>query len=118
MQEKRRYSRYLTDGKVILKLKDGSGRSIKADLVDISMVGMGMYSREKISPGIETSFVLIHKYWDNPVIGSGKVRYSLEVKRDGDAIFRVGVEFGNLMEQGSVEFIVDRIQENLPKSKF
>ncbi len=116
MQEQRKYVRYLSEGKLILKPKDGTFRSISGDLADISPLGIGVYLKEKLTVNTETNFVLIHKYWDTPLVGTGKIKYTLEVKKNETPYFRTGIEFTNITEKEAVPYIIDRIQENIPSS--
>lgn len=106
MDEQRKFIRYPVAGKVILKPKDGSSRSIKADLIDVSLVGVGVYAQEKIERGVETHFIVMNQFLNNPLVGTGKVRYAIELKRLDTNVFRVGLEFTKV-EKEAIQHIIN-----------
>ena len=115
MQEQRKFARYNTEGRVLLKLQHDPGRSIKSDLVDISLMGIGVYAQEKIEVGSEVNFIIAHKFWKKSILGTGRVKYAMELKKTDSTVFRTGIEFVNLAEKEPIVFIIDRIN-NIPAS--
>lgn len=112
MQEQRQYTRYIADGKAVLKVREAQGvRNITTELVDMCIIGIGVYSPEPLPRGTDINFVLMNKFWDMPIVGSGKVKYSLEIKRQEGKVYRVGVEFSVLAEKDAVPHIVDCLQK-------
>ena len=115
MDEQRKFVRHPLEGKVVLKLKDGSVRSFTTDLVDISLVGMGVYAKEKLESGITANFVMMTKLHEKPVTGIGKVKYCLEVKKQDSSIYRVGLVFVSIAETDVIPRIIERIQLDSPQ---
>jgi hypothetical protein len=114
MQEHRKYTRFVAEGKVIIKLKDSNYRSINCDLADVSMKGLGVYVGEKLEEGSDVNFVIMTKFWEKPVLGTGKVRYVLLLKKNEGEVFRTGIEFVNT-EKEAIDGIIDHIQADMAK---
>ena len=93
MPELRKYLRYHVLGSAVLKPEDGTSRNIKTDLADLSFLGMGVYAQDKIEAGSNVRFELLLRSWIDPVIGTGKVQYAVEVKQPTSRMFRMGIEF-------------------------
>jgi c-di-GMP-binding flagellar brake protein YcgR len=93
MKDQRWYIRYKIEGTASLKPKDAGSSGIKADLIDISFRGFGVWADKIIKVGTDISFELITKLWDGPIIGRGEVKYAQEIKREEKSISRLGVEF-------------------------
>ena len=110
MQERRRYIRFIDAASVILKSEYGSPSSIKADLVDISISGMGMLAQENIEVGTKVAFEIITKLWDSPITGEGKIIYVKQIQKQDKNIFRVGVDFIKI-EKETVKCIINVIQK-------
>jgi c-di-GMP-binding flagellar brake protein YcgR len=112
MQDQRKYIRFNAEGSVILKSEEGKSRSIKADLVDISLMGIGVYAQEKMDIGINVKLELITELWEEPIVGEGKIKYAKPIKRKNDEAFRMGIEFIKI-EKGAVQYIINHIQEDI-----
>ena len=95
-----------------LKPEDGTSRSIRTDLIDISFIGIGVYAEEKIEVGTDVSIELISRFWGEPIIGKGKIRYTREVKKHERNVFRIGVEFTDINKE-AVRSIMNRIQADI-----
>jgi len=101
--------RYRIEGSANLQPEDGTSRVIKADLVDICYLGIGVHSNEEIAAGTDVKFELVAKIWDDPVIGRGKVKYAVKIKKYNIDIFRLGIEFIDINKQ-IVICIITKIQ--------
>jgi len=108
MQERRRYTRFPTEGKVVLKLKDGSARTIQSELVDINFAGMSVHSPQTSEAGIDVSFDLTINLWDQPIAGDGRIKYVKEIQRH-NTVFRLGIEFVSV-DKKIIRYIINRIQ--------
>lgn len=112
MQDQRKYIRFNAEGSVILKSEDGKSCSIKADLADINLTGIGVYAQEELDTGINVKLELITKLSEEPIVGEGKVKYVREIKRNNTIVFRIGIEFTNI-DKNAVQNIITRIQEEI-----
>jgi len=87
-------------------------RSIKADLVDICSSGMGVVTRESIEMGTNVAFEITTKLWNAPVIGEGKVIYVKEIQKEGDNVFRLGIDFVRV-EKEVIRSIINLLQKDI-----
>ena len=110
MFENRKYIRFNTEGRVTIYPKDNPGFSIRASLSDISMLGIGAYSDDRLESGTEVRFVIINKFLEKPIIGEGRVRYSKAFMRIYKEVFRIGIEFITV-DNEAVERVIKQIQK-------
>jgi len=110
MFEQRKYIRFNAEGRVTIYPKDNPSFSIRAALADISMLGFGVYSQDKLESGTEIRFVLINKFSEKPIVGEGKIRYSKGFKKADAEMFRIGIEF-TAVDNETVERVIKRIQQ-------
>jgi c-di-GMP-binding flagellar brake protein YcgR len=111
MQEKRQYLRFNTKGSVLFKTKEAQPRYIRGELVDISALGMAVYSQDKIEVGINAQFELKLEIIDSLLIGECKIKYLLEIRKETLQAFRIGVEFIEI-EKKNILYIISRLQED------
>ena len=113
MEDRRRYKRLNAEGTVIIKPEDGTSRTIKADLINISFMGITtVYVKEKIKPGTYVKFELISKLWNEPVICKGKIIHTGEIKKYGSNVFRMGIEFIDF-DKKAIQNILNLFQANI-----
>ncbi len=112
MEERRQYTRFNDKGNVILRLEYDVSRGIKADLVDISSLGMGVVTQENIEIGTKVAFELMTELWDAPVTGEGKVIYIKETEKEGKKVFRIGIDFVKVEEE-SIRCIINLLQKDI-----
>lgn len=110
MLEQRKFVRYPTEGKAILKAKQDLSRSISGDLVDISILGIGVYALEKFEPGLEVNFIVMGKFSEKPILGGGRIKYALALKKEEKTFYRMGVEFITV-DKEIIQKIIICIQE-------
>ncbi|MGD9015210.1 MAG: PilZ domain-containing protein, partial [Candidatus Omnitrophota bacterium] len=110
--EKRRYKRFNTQGRVVLKPEDGTARSISADLVDINFLGLGVNAQEKIEPEVSVKSELAHRFLNQPVVAQGKIKHTQEIKKPDSSIFRMGIEFISI-DQKAMKNFINRIQSDI-----
>ena len=110
MLEQRKYIRFNTEGRVTIYPKDNPSFSIRSNLADISMLGLGVYSQDKLEPGTEIRFVIINKFSEKPIVGEGRVRYSKGFKKADKEMFRMGIEF-TAVDNEAVERVLKQIQQ-------
>ncbi len=111
MPELRKYTRLNAEGTVILRPKNDTSRSIKADLVDISFYGMGVYTQEKLEADTDVKLELIAKLYNEPIIMEGRIKYAKEIKRQDKNVFRIGIEFIST-EKKDIQYLMAHIQAN------
>ena len=100
--DKRRYIRYSATGSVIIKShKEG----LKADLIDISFLGICIHTKEKIEPNAEIKFNLVTKFQSKPIEAEGRAKY---VTKIGSG-FKAGIEFIRI-DKATLEAILNNIQ--------
>ncbi len=87
-------------------------RSIKADLIDISSVGIGVVTQESIEIGTNVAFELMTKLWNAPIIGEGKIIYIKEIQKEDKKVFRVGIDFVKV-EKESIRCIINLLQKEI-----
>jgi hypothetical protein len=105
----RDYIRFIVEGEVLLKPEDGTSRSTKASLADISFSGISVHSTEKIEIDIIVNFELATKVFGELVVGQGKTRYIREEFLQGNKIFKIGIKFTNI-DSGIIQSILNRLQ--------
>jgi c-di-GMP-binding flagellar brake protein YcgR len=111
MPELRKYTRLNAEGTVILRPKNDTSRSIKADLVDISFYGMGVYTQEKLEADTDVKLELIAKLYNEPIIMEGRIKYAKEIKRQDKNVVRIGIEFIST-ERKDIQYLMAHIQAN------
>jgi len=111
MPELRKYTRLNAEGTVILRPKNDTSRSIKADLVDISFYGMGVYTQEILEADTDVKLELIAKLYNEPIIMEGRIKYAKEIKRQDKNVFRIGIEFIST-EKKDIQYLMAHIQAN------
>jgi hypothetical protein len=105
MPEKRGYKRFKIQGRAILKWTDGVARSIDVELFDISFLGVCVVAQEKIEAGIDVDFELKFSFSPKAMFGKGKVKTSLEIKRDDAKVFRMGIDFFDVDKGALASFL-------------
>ncbi len=113
MREQRRYIRYELEGDVSLKIAELYTSTIKAELVDISFLGMGIYSSHKIAVDTTVQCELITGILGSkPLTGKGTVKHVSEVKKLNNTVFRIGIEFTEIDRENLV-CLINKIQEKI-----
>ncbi len=87
-------------------------RSIKADLIDICSLGMGVVTPVSIEIGTNVAFELMTKLWNAPIIGEGKVIYIKEAQKEDKKFFRIGIDFVKV-EKESIRCIINLLQKEI-----
>lgn len=113
MEDRRKFERYNIDEKVILKPKDNSSRTIEVELADLSLIGIGVFTQEKLSIGTEIEFTIISKALNKEISGTGRIKYALEIRNSNKAPVRMGVEF-NKIDSDAMQSIVNYIRDMKP----
>jgi hypothetical protein len=109
MPEHRQYIRYNSEGSVIIKPAQGPARSIHADLLDLSFIGISVFSRESLEEGSRVDFKLECSAWGAWLAGSGEVKYALKTKNGSVEGFKMGIDFSQV-DKGIVEYAIHRIR--------
>ena len=112
MEERRAYLRFNEEANLVLKPNDGTSRAIKAELVDISFIGIGVYVKEEMKMGTEVKIELITKLWDAPIVGEGNIKYVNGAKMLDRNTFRMGIEF-NCIDKKAIQYILNSIQKDI-----
>jgi c-di-GMP-binding flagellar brake protein YcgR len=112
MKERRTYIRFDSQDYVIIRPENDASPAVKADLVDISFSGVGVYSNEKISSNTKVKVELVTKLWDKPIVGEGKVVHAVEVHKYNKDVFRIGIEFVNI-DKDAIQGIINLIQSDI-----
>lgn len=105
MKERRAYIRFYATSSLTVKPEDGTNRTIKADLVDIGYIGLGVHTKEKIAEGAKVKFELVTKLLKEPIVGDGLIVYAEEIKSYDGNEFRVGIEFVNVDKKAIISII-------------
>ncbi|MCK9603223.1 MAG: PilZ domain-containing protein [Candidatus Omnitrophica bacterium] len=106
MAERREYIRYDIEGHIDLKTEDGAISSFKVDVIDISFLGVSVYSKEKIDILDKiVYFELISGLLEQPLIGKGRVKYIHEEIRNKAPVFRMGLEFIDMDKSALLHFL-------------
>jgi len=108
-KDRRKYLRYIIKGGIVLKLEDGTARSVKTDLVNISFTGLSVYAKEEIEPGINVQIELITKLTLAPIIAKGRTKYVTKAKKHDSKGFKIGVEFVDVDKQ-DIEGVLQGLQ--------
>lgn len=111
MQERRKYVRFKAEGNAIITPEDGSARTFKADLYNISFEGFSIETQEKIGQGTNIKFALSLNLWEEPVPGAGRIKYIHEIKIPRE-LFRIGIEFIEV-DRSVIQYVVSRIQAEI-----
>lgn len=96
----------------MLKPEDATLRTIRADLYDVSFLGVGVCAPEKIEEGIHVKFELRIKLTDEPLIGEGKIAHIYETKKDNVRVFRMGIRFIN-SDDKKIQNLLTLIQHDI-----
>lgn len=120
MKEQRSYGRFDIEGNIILYPKEDISRSIKADILNIGYLGMGISAKEKIEAGTYVKLEIVTKLYVEPIIGKGVIIYANEIKKYNTCIFRMGIKFvdiDNKKIKHLLSFIQSDMISKLKKSK-
>jgi hypothetical protein len=93
MSEHRGSIRHKADGNVLFQFRDEPRGAMKADLIDISFKGMGIFSDKPVDGGTLVDFCVSGGLFEKDLKGEGRVKYSLEHIRNGLAGYRIGLEY-------------------------
>ncbi len=107
--EKRDYIRYSVNGTVNIKIEGDMPNIFKADLLDVSFLGLSVYLKERIEIGAIVQFELTTELMGRPLIGKGKIKHIKEVKRYDSSGFRTSIEFIDI-DKGSIVDFLNKIQ--------
>jgi hypothetical protein len=116
MQENRLFTRFIVEGEVQIEVQDAIGAVVHVELVDISFKGAGVYSAKMVEVGTPVKFMISGKYFKNPIIGEGKIRYARPWKRGNADIYRLGIEFIDV-DSELVRTRLVNLRDILPGSK-
>jgi c-di-GMP-binding flagellar brake protein YcgR len=111
MMEQRLFTRFLVKGEVLIKLEE-KAESIKADLVDISFNGAGVFTRRMIEPDTLVKFFISGKLFERHISGEGKIKYVRAYTVDKCDIYRMGIEFINV-DSNLIRDVLMHLQEKL-----
>lgn len=103
--EKRDYIRYSADGTVNIKIEGDTPDIFKADLLDISFLGLSVYLKERLEIGAVVQFELTTELMRSPLTGRGKIKDIKEVKRYGSSGFRTSMEFIDIDKGATLDFL-------------
>ncbi len=112
MKEQRLYGRFDIAGNIILHPKEDISRSIKADILNIGYLGIGINAKEKIEAGTYVKFELITKLYVEPIIGEGTIIYTKETQKDNTVIFKMGIKFVDI-DNGKIKHLLSLIQHDI-----
>lgn len=112
MEERRHYDRFKMDGNISIKSENGQPLEIKAFLDNISFIGFGMYSVQKVNLDSVVDFELCAQELDRPLTGLGKVTYVADPASSRSPFYNVGVEFVDT-NKDLVTYILKRIQAKM-----
>ena len=93
MPDRREYKRFEVTGSVIFKVGADQDRSITAELVNISFLGICVYAPEVIEPGTKVHFEFNTKFSSDPIIGKGEIKHCGEIIKKNAKVFRIGMAF-------------------------
>jgi hypothetical protein len=111
MEDKRKYLRFQAQGSVTVRVKD-SDQSFNANLSDIGIEGIGVYSTVKLQMGSLVDLELTSKYSDNPLKASCRVIYAQQTSKLNPEVMRIGFVFIEV-DKKAVRYIVNGIQEEI-----
>jgi hypothetical protein len=100
------------DGNISIKSENGQPLEIKAFLDNISFIGFGMYSVQKVNLDSVVDFELCAQELDRPLTGLGKVTYVADPASSRSPFYNVGVEFVDT-NKDLVTYILKRIQAKM-----
>ncbi len=115
MFEHRLFSRFRASGEVLFQFNSPQPETIKAELVDISFRGFGVYSEKAISAMTEVKFYISGKLFKKHLRGQGKVMYSQQYRRKETDLFRMGVEFISV-DSEQVRDVLELLRQEQPGS--
>lgn len=93
MIEHRLFTRYRIEGEVLIQSTGAKPETIRAELVDMSFRGFGVYSPKAIDAKALVKFYISGKYFEKHLRGEGKIMYSQAYRRKDTNVFRMGIEF-------------------------
>jgi hypothetical protein len=91
--EHRLFTRYRAEGEVLLQYNVTKPETIRAELVDMSFRGFGLYASKAINASTMIKFYISGKYFEKHLRGEGKIMYCQAYRRKETDVFRMGVEF-------------------------
>ena len=94
--EKREYSRFSFEKKILLKFEDDPTNTIEGELIDISFGGLNFFLKGSIDEDAVKQATVkfdVPFLFNQHLLGSGKVVYILPFELDKQNGFRVGIEF-------------------------
>jgi hypothetical protein len=114
MQEHRLFTRYRVQGEVLIQYSSaGKPETVRAELVDISFRGFGVYSPKSIDAGATVKFYISGGLFTKHMRGEGKLMYSQAYHRKETDVFRMGIEFISV-DSDQVRDILDILQKETP----
>jgi PilZ domain len=116
MADKRNHVRYATTECVALKEEGGKLIASSIMLNDISFKGMSLYLKEMIEPGKIVQFELTTEILGRPMTGKGLVKNVMEANYTKGKIFRVGIEFTEVVEN-DISCILNEINRRMREVK-
>jgi c-di-GMP-binding flagellar brake protein YcgR len=94
MLEHRFFTRYKVEGEVLIQFKgQGKTETVRAELVDMSFRGCGIYSPRALEQAMMVNFFISGKLFQKHMRGEARVMYSQAYKRANGDVHRVGLEF-------------------------
>ncbi|MDD5348496.1 MAG: PilZ domain-containing protein [Candidatus Omnitrophica bacterium] len=116
MQDQRQYLRFNIEGVVAITVKDAPERSVSCSLVDISFKGIGcvfnVATQEQLKENLAVRLELTTPFREGAICGEGVIRYVTPMQRRGQAMFRIGIEFGDI-NAAAIQEILARIQQQI-----
>jgi hypothetical protein len=111
--EHRLFTRYRVAGEVLVQYTGGAKpETIRAELVDMSFRGFGVYSPKAISASSTVKFYISGKYFEKHLRGEGKIMYSQAYRRKETDVFRMGVEFISV-DSDQVRDVLEMLRKEL-----
>ena len=95
MLEQRLFTRFLVKGEIFIQQKD-KAETLKADLVDISFNGAGVFAPQMIEPDTLIKFSILGKLFEKDISGEGQIKYARAYPSDKGDLYRMGIEFINV----------------------
>jgi hypothetical protein len=112
MQDRRGFDRLKLDGNVSIKSENGRPMDFKAFLENISFVGFGMYSAHKVDRDSIVEFELSSQPLDQPLTGTGRVKYVVEPAASRSAFYNMGIEFIDT-NKDLVTYLIKKVQAKM-----
>lgn len=93
MINRRNYVRYIVEGKVSIKTKGDTSKTMVGQLLDLSSAGWTAFFKESIDVNAIIQFDLTPNFLEKHLKGKGRIIYVTQQKISGSKGFRIGVEF-------------------------